>query len=77
MKIYQLVSFVNAYNKRTKKWESLHNVTKVFVGKEGLKTAFFEFEKYRKERDKKFESDFDREFKRLLDNEQLKNENKK
>ena len=44
-KIYQLVSFVNAYNKRTQKWESLHNVTKVFVGKEGLKTALFELEK--------------------------------
>ena len=39
--------------------------------------AVFEFEKYRKERDKKFESDFDREFKRLLDNKQLKNDNKK
>lgn len=48
-KIYQLVSFVNAYNKRTKQWESLHNVTKVYVGPEGLKTAYFEFENQQKE----------------------------
>ena len=44
-KIYQLVSFVNAYNKRTKKWESLRSIQKVYVGAEGLKTAYFEFEK--------------------------------
>jgi len=39
-KIYQLVSFVNAWNKRTKKWESLRSVTKIFAGREGLKTAY-------------------------------------
>jgi hypothetical protein len=44
-KIYQLVSFVNAFNKKAKRWESLHNVSKVYVGKEGLKTAYAEFEK--------------------------------
>jgi hypothetical protein len=44
MVIYQLISFVNAFNKRSKKWESLRNITKVFVGKEGLKSAYFEFE---------------------------------
>jgi len=44
-KIYQLVSFVNAWNKRTKSWESLRSVTKVFAGKEGLKTAHSEFER--------------------------------
>lgn len=49
MKVYQLIAFVNAYNKRTKKWESLHNVTKVYIGKEGLKTAFLEFEEQQKE----------------------------
>lgn len=49
MKIYQIVSFVNAYNKRLEKWESLHNVTKVYIGKEGLKTAFLEFEQEQKE----------------------------
>jgi len=43
MKIYQLVSFVNAWNKRTKNWESLRSVTKTYVGAEGLKTAHFEF----------------------------------
>ena len=48
-KIYQLVSFVNAYNKRTKKWESLRNVSSVFIGKEGLKSALFEFEKEKNE----------------------------
>jgi hypothetical protein len=44
-KIYQLVSYVNAWNKRTKQWESLRSVQKVYAGKEGLKTAFFEYEK--------------------------------
>ena len=39
-KIYQLVSFVNAYNKRTKKWESLRSIKEVFIGPEGLKTAY-------------------------------------
>jgi len=42
-KIYQLVSFVNAWNKRTKKWESLRSVTKVYIGKEGLKSAHIDF----------------------------------
>ena len=44
-KIYQLVSFVNAYNKRLKKWDSLRSVTTLYVGKEGLKTAINEFER--------------------------------
>jgi hypothetical protein len=43
-KIYQLTSYVNAYNKRLKKWESLRSVTTVYAGKEGLKTACKEFE---------------------------------
>lgn len=47
--IYQIVSFVNAFNKRTKQWESLHNVTKVYIGKEGLKTAYHEFENQKRE----------------------------
>lgn len=45
VKIYQLVSFVNAYNKRTKQWESLRSTKEVYAGKEGLKTAYFEYEK--------------------------------
>ncbi len=45
VKIYQLVSYVNAYNKRLKKWESLRSVTTVYAGKEGLKTAYSEFER--------------------------------
>lgn len=44
MKIYQLVSYVNAYNKRTKQWESLRSVTNVYAGAEGLKTAYRDFE---------------------------------
>lgn len=48
-KIYQLVSYVNAYNKRLKKWDSLRSVTLVYAGKEGLKSACFEFEKEVKE----------------------------
>lgn len=47
--IYQLVSFVNAFNKRTKKWESLRSVQNVYVGKEGLSTAYSQFEKEKKE----------------------------
>ena len=42
--IYQLVSFVNGYNKRSKQWESLRSVTKVYVGKEGIKSAYSDFE---------------------------------
>jgi hypothetical protein len=43
--IYQLVSFANAWNKRKKNWESLRSVQKVYVGTEGLKTAYFKFNK--------------------------------
>ena len=49
MKIYQLVSFANGYNKRAKKWESLRSVTKVFIGPKGLKTAYKEFETEQRE----------------------------
>lgn len=45
VKIYQLISFVNAWNKRTKEWESLKSISKVYAGKEGLKTAYIEYEK--------------------------------
>lgn len=45
VKIYQLVSFVNAWNKRAKKWDSLKSITIVYAGKEGLKTAIKEFER--------------------------------
>jgi len=41
--IYQLVSYVNAYNKKTKKWESLRNVSKVYRGKNGLISAHEDF----------------------------------
>lgn len=44
MKIYQLVSYVNAYNKRMKKWETLRTVSNIYVGAEGLKTAYRDFE---------------------------------
>ena len=43
-KIYQLVSYVNAFNKRTKKWDSLRSVTVLYCGSEGLETAYKEFE---------------------------------
>lgn len=43
-KLFQLVSFANAFNKRTKKWESLRSVTKVYVGNEGLLSAKYDFE---------------------------------
>lgn len=42
--IYQLVSFANAFNKRTKKWENLRSVKQIYIGKEGLSTAYSEFE---------------------------------
>jgi hypothetical protein len=45
VKIYQLVSYVNAYNKRLKTWESLRSITKVYAGIEGLNTACVEFAK--------------------------------
>jgi len=51
MKIYQLVSFVNAFNKNTKKWENLHSETKVYIGPKGLKTAYAEFENQQREVD--------------------------
>jgi hypothetical protein len=44
MKVYQLVSYLNGYNKRKKQWENLHSVTIVAVGKAGLKTLCKEFE---------------------------------
>jgi len=44
-KLYQLVSFVNAWNKRAKRWESLRTETTIYVGNEGLKSAYIEFEK--------------------------------
>lgn len=44
VQIYQLVSFVNAWNKRQKKWESLHSVTRLYANAEGLKTAYADFE---------------------------------
>jgi hypothetical protein len=51
MKIYQLVAFVNGYNKRKKQWESLHRETIVLVGREGLKYAYHEFEHQKREVD--------------------------
>jgi hypothetical protein len=45
MKIYQLVSYLNGYNKRKKCWESLHSETTIAVGKEGLKTLYKDFER--------------------------------
>lgn len=45
MKIYQLVSYVNAWNKRKKEWESLRSETTVYVGKVGLQTATEHFER--------------------------------
>ena len=43
-KIYQLVSYLNAYNKRTKAWESQQSITKIAIGPEGLKTLLQDFE---------------------------------
>lgn len=45
MKIYQLVSYVNAWNKRSKEWESLRSVTTIYIGRAGLKTAYAHFER--------------------------------
>ena len=47
--IYQLVGFVNGFNKKTKQWESLYTITKVYIGKKGLKTAYKDFETFKKE----------------------------
>ena len=43
-KVYQLVSYVNAWNKKKKQWESLRSQTTVYLGKEGLKTAHRHFD---------------------------------
>lgn len=45
VKIYQLLSYVNAYNKRTKTWESIRRTQKIYAGRQGLKTALSEFER--------------------------------
>ena len=45
MKIYQLVSYANSYNKRTKKWESQRSVQQVYADKMGLQTAYTDFER--------------------------------
>lgn len=42
--IYQLTCFVNGWVKRSKQWETLYSYNCIYVGKEGLKTAYFEFE---------------------------------
>lgn len=47
--IYQLVSYVNAWNKRKRKWESLRNVSKVYVGIAGLEQAHYDFNSELKE----------------------------
>lgn len=44
-KIYQLVSFANGFNKRTKQWENLRSVKNIYIGSGGLKTAHFEYNK--------------------------------
>lgn len=44
MKIYQLVSYLNAYNKRKNEWESLYTETIIAVGRNGLKTLTEKFE---------------------------------
>lgn len=46
-KIYQLTCFVNAWNKRQRTWESIYSFNKIYIGREGLKTAINEFERQR------------------------------
>lgn len=48
-KIYQLVSFANAFNKRTKRWEKLRYVQNVYIGANGLKTAYHNFDEEKRE----------------------------
>ena len=47
--IYQLQCYVNGWVKRKKEWESVYSFTKIYVGNEGLKTAYAEFERQKKE----------------------------
>jgi hypothetical protein len=42
--IYQLTCFVNGWVKRSKTWETLYSFQKIYVGREGLKAAYAEFE---------------------------------
>ena len=52
--IYQLTCFINAWNKRVKKWESKYYFSQIYIGKDGLNSAYSEFEtqkeKFRHER---------------------------
>jgi len=43
--LYQLTCFVNGWVKRSKTWETLYTFNAIYVGKEGLKTAYDEFER--------------------------------
>lgn len=45
MKLYQLTCYVNAWNKRKKQWESKYTFTKLFVGANGLKSAYSEYDR--------------------------------
>ena len=49
MKVYQLIAYVNGWNKKTKKWEQIYHFNKFYVGKEGLSSAHFEYDKQLKE----------------------------
>lgn len=44
MKIYRVQCYVNAWRKRTKEWESKYSYERLYVGKEGLKSAIRQFE---------------------------------
>jgi hypothetical protein len=45
MKVYQLVSYANAWDKKKKQWESLRSITVVYIGRAGLRTAREHFER--------------------------------
>lgn len=49
MKIYQVIAYVNGWNKKTSRWEQLHHFNKFYVGKEGLASAHIEYDKQLKE----------------------------
>lgn len=43
-KIYRVLGYINGYNKKASKWESIFHTETIYIGKEGLKTAHQDYE---------------------------------
>ena len=47
--IYQVIGFVNAFNKRTRRWENQHSFSQLYIGKAGYESALYDFDKQKNE----------------------------